>query len=115
MFIVYTMLPGGFKVDASLFTGYQFLLVVTTIFSFFVTFVAFRLFNLMREKVPESAEHWRFMILGAFTFTFYQLFYVFHWANFVNVNDFVILVKLLKLGSISLIAFSLYRFTHSTT
>ncbi len=110
------MLPGGFKVDASLFTGYQFLLVVTTILSFFTTFVAFRTFNLMREKVPESSEHWRFMILGTFAFTFYQLFYVFHWANLIaNINDFVIVVKLMKLGSISLIAFSLYRFTHSTT
>lgn len=96
-------------------SAYQFLLVTTTILSFFVTFIAFRLFSLMREKVPDSAKHWRFMILGSVTFAFYQLFYIFHWANLVNVNDFIVFVKLMKLCTISFIGISLYQFTHASS
>lgn len=103
------------KFDLSILSGYQFLLTVTTILSFFVTFIAFRLFSLMRAKVPDSAKHWRFMILGSVAFSFYQLFYIFHWANLVNVNDFIVFVKLMKLCTISFIGISLYQFTHASS
>lgn len=102
------------KFDFAILSGYQFLLTVTTILSFFVTFIAFRLFFLMREKVPDSAKHWRFMIIGSICFSFYQLLYIFHWANLVNVNDFIMIVKLMKLGCISFIGFALYQFTHAS-
>ncbi len=102
------------KIDLSILNGYQFLLTVTAILSFFVTFIAFRLFFLMREKVPESAKHWRFMILGSICFTFYQLLYVFHWGNLISGNDLIMVVKLMKLGCISFIGLALYQFTHAS-
>lgn len=92
----------------------DFLVLATLILSVFVAYLAYRMQNLMAKKSPEASKPWRFFVLASAFFCLSQLLTVVSLIGPPDVADLTIVVKLLKLGSVTMLGTGYYQFVQST-
>lgn len=91
----------------------DFLVLTTLILSVFVAFLAYRMQNLMVKKSPEASKPWRFFVLASAFFCLSQLLQVVSLTGPLEVADLIVVVKLLKLGCVTLLGAGFYQFVQS--